>query len=231
MRLSTWLRSARSLVGARGDEQRRAAKSAPATRLAVEHLEDRTVPSTFTVRTLADSGPGSLRAAVADANANPGADLIRFAGGARGTIALTSGELGITDDLRIDGPGAGKLAVSGSDTSRVFNIAAGAEVTIDDLTVTRGYGSLRGGGIFNAGDLTLSRAVVSDNVVVGLPGVGMAVDAFGGGVFNTGSLTVRHTDFVGNRSSGGDGVPGGPGSPAWAARSRRWGPRPRPPRS
>ena len=57
-----------------------------------------------------------------------------------------------------------------------------------------------------------SDAFVSDNRVTGLPGVGMAVDALGGGVFNTGSLTVLHTRFEGNRSAGGDGVPGGPGS-------------------
>src|SRR6266540_213772 len=46
----------------------------------LEVLEDRTVPSTFTVTTLADSGPGSLRAAITAANTNPGADVIRFAG-------------------------------------------------------------------------------------------------------------------------------------------------------
>ena len=109
MRLSSWLRSARSLFVPSGTEKghrpTRLRKRALAARLSVERLEDRTVPSTFTVLNLADSGLGSLRAAIADANANPGADLIRFAPAARdGTIALTSGELGITDDLRIDGP-------------------------------------------------------------------------------------------------------------------------------
>jgi hypothetical protein len=48
-----------------------------------ELLKDRTVPSTFTVLNLADSGTGSLRQAVLDANANPGADLILFAPSAR----------------------------------------------------------------------------------------------------------------------------------------------------
>jgi hypothetical protein len=63
-----------------------------ASQLSVERLEDRTVPSTFMVHNLADSGLGSLRQAVLDANANPGADLIRFASAARdGTITLTSG--------------------------------------------------------------------------------------------------------------------------------------------
>ena len=35
-----------------------------------------------------------------------------------GTIALTSGELDITGDLKINGPGADKLTVSGNNTSR-----------------------------------------------------------------------------------------------------------------
>jgi hypothetical protein len=208
MRLLSWLRPARARSGRSAPSVRR-----PAARLGVVPLEDRTVPSTFAVLTLADSGPGSLRAAVEAANASPGADVIRFAPAARdGTVALTSGELAVTDDLRIDGPGASRLAVSGSDASRVFRIGAGVTAEIEDLTVTRGNAALRGGGIRNDGTLTLSHAVLSDNRVTGLPGVGMAVDAFGGGVFSTGTLTVRHTAFVGNRSVGGDGVPGGPGS-------------------
>src|SRR5438552_1049741 len=82
-------------------------------------LEDRTVPSTFTVTTLADSGPGSLRAAVTAANAAPGADTVRFAPGLHGTIALAS-EIPITDALTIDGPGANQITVSGNNTTRVF---------------------------------------------------------------------------------------------------------------
>jgi hypothetical protein len=47
-------------------------------------LEDRTLPSTFTVLNLNDSGPGSLRAAIAS-----GDDTIAFANGLHGTITLT----------------------------------------------------------------------------------------------------------------------------------------------
>ena len=79
MRLSSWLRAARSLFVPAGAENGRARQRTPAALLGIERLEDRTVPSTFTVANLADSGPGSLRQAVLDANANPGADLIRFA--------------------------------------------------------------------------------------------------------------------------------------------------------
>ncbi|HEY1379637.1 MAG TPA: hypothetical protein VGF55_22730, partial [Gemmataceae bacterium] len=51
-------------------------------------LEDRTVPATFTVLNVADTGAGSLRQAVLDANAQAGADTIRFADGLVGTIGL-----------------------------------------------------------------------------------------------------------------------------------------------
>ncbi len=209
MRLSSWLRSVRSLLVPSGTKK----EHRPArTRLSIEQLDDRIVPSTFAVQNLADSGAGSLRAAIVAANTNPGADIVAFSPSVRGTVTLTSGELLITDDLRIDGPGASRLAVSGNDASRVFNIASAATVSIDDLTITRGYNLLRGGGIINAGNLTLSRAVVSDNEVVGLPGAVPAVDAFGGGIYNTGSLNVSHTLFVDNKSTGGDGNPTSPGS-------------------
>ena len=89
-------------------------------------LEDRTLPSNvFTVVNLADSGPGSLRQAVLDANANPGFDLIVFAPAARSTPGLTAGQLSITDDLAVVGPGADQLAVSG--TGRVVEVACWAQ--------------------------------------------------------------------------------------------------------
>src|SRR5215475_14066429 len=81
-------------------------------RLAVEALDDRCLPSTFTVTNLHDTGAGSLRAAVYDADVNPGADDIAFA--VTGTIGLTSGDLLINDSLTINGPGASALTVSGN---------------------------------------------------------------------------------------------------------------------
>src|SRR5262245_50462290 len=90
-------------------------RSQLACRLNVEPLEDRTVPSTFTVQNLNDSGPGSLRAAITAANAHPNADLIKFANGLTGTIHLAS-QLSITEDLTINGPGAGSVTVNGGDT-------------------------------------------------------------------------------------------------------------------
>jgi hypothetical protein len=221
MRLSSWLRSARTLFVTAGNEKgsrptRQRKQTLPA-RLTVEALEDRTVPSTFTVLNLADSGVGSLRQAVLAANANPGADLIRFAPSARaGTIVLTSGELNITDDLQLDGPGADRLAVSGNDASRVFRISSGVALSLDNLAVTHGRAVGQGGGILNAGTLTVSDAILSDNQVVGVAGASLSavVDAFGGGIFNTASLTVLHSAFVHNHSIGADGTANSIGSSA-----------------
>ena len=92
--------------------------------------------TTFTVLNLADSGADSLRSAILAAEANPGADVIDFADGLTGVIHLTNGQLSITDDLTIDGPGADYLAVSGNQQSRVFGISGGAIVSIADLTIT-----------------------------------------------------------------------------------------------
>src|SRR5215510_1008731 len=98
--------------------------------LPLEPLEGRLVLSAFHVSTLADGGAGSLRDAVARANAHAGADTIVFQDGLTGTIALTGGELDLTDDLAITGPGADKLTVSGANTSRVFQVESGETVSI-----------------------------------------------------------------------------------------------------
>src|SRR4051812_26014553 len=70
----------------------------------------------ITVTNTNDSGPGSLRQALADANDS---DTINFA--VSGTISLTSSELLVNTSLTISGPGAGVLTVDGNATYRVFH--------------------------------------------------------------------------------------------------------------
>src|SRR5262245_1365166 len=112
------LRAPRSSQAETGPPRR--PRRRPAHRcLPLEQLEGRLVLSAFHVSTLVDGGAGSLRAAVAQANAHTGADVISFDDGLTGTNALTGGELDITDDLKINGPGADELTVSGSNLSRV----------------------------------------------------------------------------------------------------------------
>src|SRR5262245_54727958 len=215
MPMSSWLRSARSLVGPSGAENghppARRRKRAMAARLSVEWLEDRTVPSTFTVRSLADSGPESLRQAILDANANPGADLIRFAPAARdGTITLTSGELSITDDLTLDGPGAQRLSISGNDASRVFSVSGGAtDVEIRDLTIASGAATgttvegplgpvTLGSGLLNTvARVILTHVTMTNNQAVGPSAQGGAIASFSGA-----TLVVTDSTFTENRAAG-----------------------------
>src|SRR5262245_3293882 len=170
----------------------------------LEALEDRTVPSTFLVENLADSGPGSLRQAVLDANVQAGADRIFFTGQAHGTIT-PGGQLDVTDDLEIRGPGAELVAVSGNDASRVFEISRGVTAVLAGLTITHGHAE-DGGGIYNAGTLNVDHCTLSANQALG----GEGGHARGGGIFNAAGalLTVSNSTFTGNRVVGGDGGPG-----------------------
>src|ERR1041385_7072578 len=84
---------------------------------------------TITVTNTNDNGPGSLRASLAAGNDGDTID----ATGVYSTILLTSGELQITHNVTINGPGTANLAVNGNATSRVFDNFA-SNVTISGLT-------------------------------------------------------------------------------------------------
>jgi hypothetical protein len=161
----------------------------------LEGLGERIVPSAFHVTTLADAGAGSLRDAVAQANALPGADTIDFQPGLTGTIALTGGELDLTDDLAITGPGADTLTASRSNLSRVFTVESGETVRLSGLTIAGGntVGG-NGGGIDNFGALTVSNVVFSGNSAI-----------LGGGLFTFGTAMVTGSIFTGNSAGSGNG--------------------------
>ena len=121
--------------------------------------------ATFTVMNTNDSGAGSLRQAIADANTAGGADTIDFDAGVFATsqtITLTTGELVINGEVTINGPGADKLTISGNNVSLVFLVSSGAMVTISDLTISHGSDSLAGG-IGNSGTLTINNSILSGN--------------------------------------------------------------------
>jgi hypothetical protein len=170
------------------------------------------VPSTFTVTNLFDTGAGSLRAAVAAANANPGADAIDFA--VTGIVGLTSGQLDITDSVTINGPGAGALTVSGNYASRVFGIAGDPTVTIANLTVANGATiDSPGGGIsVGGGAVTLDHVTVSGNYADGTHDDSGGSGAGGGIAMAGGTVTLNQVTVSGNYARGWFGDSGGSGA-------------------
>jgi hypothetical protein len=151
--------------------------------------------NTITVTNTNDSGPGSLRQALADANDG---DTINFA--VTGTIGLTSGELLVAKNITISGPGAENVAVDGNAKSRVFHIASGQTVTISGLTITNGHATDSGGGIYNDhAVLALNNCVVAGN---------SAAFNIGGGIQNDGTNIGHATlqidnSLITNNSGGG----------------------------
>ena len=101
---------------------------------------NRATAATFTVINTNDGGAGSLRAAVAAAEANPGPDKITFDPGLDGsTISLTSGALTLSGTVEIDATNlAGGIEISGGDLDRVFFIESSAVVTLTHLTLISG---------------------------------------------------------------------------------------------
>lgn len=175
--------------------------------------------ATFTVSSTADSGPGSLRAAVAAAQTSSGPNLIQFARGVRGTIVLTSGAITISQSLTIAGPGAHRLSISGNDADRVFDIEGGSatNVSISGVKIKHGVASSSslhgssGGAIYVSGaTLTLAEVVLSRNRAIdSVDGTaeGGAVAIVGNGAVNASDVTVQRNRAL--SSSGGAALGGG----------------------
>lgn len=141
----------------------------------------------------ADSGPGSLREAIA----TPSPGLITFATElSGGTITLTSGQLVIAQDLTID---ASALAVAfiidADQNSRVFYVQAGRTVALHNLELTGGWVDDRsdlnnglGGCISNQGTLTIANTIIRSNRAVWGAGIGN----------NGGSIVLNHSSIIDN---------------------------------
>jgi hypothetical protein len=189
---------------------------------AIEPLEDRLLMSTYRVTTLGDSlgvvtptSPGhfnatTLRGAINAANSHRGADTIIFADTVRGQLYLKNALPHISDGLAVIGPGHRKLTVWRDPAARsnfsVFFIDTGTKATISNLSIVGGTGTSvgndqRGGGIYNAGILTVADCVIAGNYAHGRDNVRGAGE--GGGIYNSGILSVFRSIVSGNVASGG----------------------------
>jgi Abnormal spindle-like microcephaly-assoc'd, ASPM-SPD-2-Hydin len=124
------------------------------------------------------------------------------------TISIGAGtyaeHLDIEKNLSLVGAGASTTAIDGSTSGRVVTIGisnTAAVVTLSGVTVQHGNTASSGGGIVNAGSLTLTNSTVVSNTSTGY-GNG------GGGIYNTGTLTLTNSTVVSNTATS-DGRGGG----------------------
>src|SRR5882724_4389657 len=182
----------------------------------------RAVGTTFTVNDTVDAvdavpGDGAcatagsactLRAAIQEANAHTGPDMIMVPAGTylltiagQAEDAAATGDLDITDDLTITGAGAGSTILEGNGIDRIFDVFnTASHVEISALTIrngnpgpgagpasTAGYG----GGLYNSSVLALSNVIVTSNTA--------AVN--GGGIENDGDITLMDCVVTGNNAA------------------------------
>jgi hypothetical protein len=134
---------------------------------------------------------------------------------------LTSGELFITNNLTIQGPGPKLLTINGNGASSVFHITNGI-AKISGLTIAGGYNSVGGGiysqyiptsvnlsncmivsntstvygggGIWNEGTMSVVGCTIASNVTAGL--------GAGGGIYNAGvALGMTNCTITGNTAT------------------------------
>ncbi len=124
------------------------------------------------VTTCASSGPGSLPAAVADASGTSSTISFSVSCPASSPIVLTS-TLDINVDLRIDGPGAREVVISGNNAVEVFDVAPGGSAILNGLTIEDGNsdsnsdGGINTGGVSNNGSLSIEDSIVENNTASG----------------------------------------------------------------
>ncbi len=183
-------------------------------RLGLEALEDRLVPAPLVVSSAADSGAGTLRAAITTANRTAGLVVIDFAIGARGsaqTINLTSPLPTINATVLLDGTSQGGSGYAGAPLITLNGARAGAGASGLDLTGNNS--TIRGLIIQNfAQDGVLLRSNAAGNTVGGsAAGAGNVISGNGNDgieIVNPGSTNnLIAGNFIGTNFGGTTAVP------------------------
>ncbi|MGD8752501.1 MAG: hypothetical protein PVG14_13820, partial [Anaerolineales bacterium] len=173
---------------------------------------------TYEVTNTDNSGAGSLRQAITDANNHLGPDTITFAAstngipivlsGAAGEDNNASGDLDILDggDLTIQGNGVSNTIIDGGGIDRVFHVCPGGgctnTITLSGVTIQNGSpGFLGGGGIRNAGGTTiLDGSTIRD-----------CTASNGGGITNLATMLVQNGSTIGGIGVGNETILNGAG--------------------
>ena len=163
----------RARKAAKAGRARRPSRTLPT----LEALEDRCVPSTLAVTSGDDNVAevGTLRFAVAHAQSG---DTILLTKAVKNGITLTQGDLVLSQNVTIAALGDQPITISGGGNSRIFEVNAGAQVTLENLNLTNGNG-------------------VANN-----PNDTSGLDANGGAILSFGALTINDSNLCNNFAAG-----------------------------
>lgn len=165
---------------------------------------------TTTVRTSADSGPGSLRQTLQDAAAIPGPDTVYIPRSLAFDILTLTSEIVISDAGAAAAPSASPppamaasddgvivdasalpngFTISGNGVTRLFRVTAAGKLTLKGMTLTGGATAGAGGGaIINDGTISLVDCTLTGNTSQNT----------GGAVTNNGTFTATGCAFLNN---------------------------------
>ncbi|WP_109751868.1 Ig-like domain-containing protein [Pseudomonas sp. 43mfcvi1.1] len=182
--------------------------------------------ATWTATNNLNSGVGSLRAALTSAQ---NGDIVTF--NTSMTVALTQ-VLDVNKNVTIDGDlnndNVADVTLDGQYRTQIINVTAGTTATLDGLVITRGMTAgnggnggddalvSKGGGIYNAGTLTLRNVTVTANAASGGGGGGGVTPQYaggggGGGGAITGGTGGKGGDTLNATGSNGSAGQGGAG--------------------
>ena len=176
--------------------------------LAIALAVSSTIPTTsqaatYTVSNTNNSGTGSLRQAVFDADATTDQDIIQFTIPSGSTINLLT-QLFISNPVTISGPTSGdtnSIILDAGGNSRVIDatsLSVGETLTIENMTLTNGYinlNSSRGGGIdARDGNIVLNHSAVTNSKSLN-GGGGISLIGHGS------NLTLNDSEISGNSTT------------------------------
>jgi hypothetical protein len=147
-----------------------------------------------TVKNLYDSGPGSLRQMIKDAQPDSTITFQSFGPGLSGTIPVMSGDLVLTKNVTIDGEGAHiALSNAGKSQSRII-IDPSATVTFKNISFINSVAS-ETGFIDNQGNLTIDNGIIAYNTT----------HYSGGGIYSVSGSLILNDSYVFDNVAQGNG--------------------------
>jgi hypothetical protein len=170
------------------------------------------VTETYQVTNSSSSGPGTLRAAIDQANNNNLKDAVIIL--PAGTYYLTGtreednnagGDLDINSNITIQGAGPDSTIIDGNHSDRVFHVSSG-RVLITGVTIRHGEANCGGGIRVNGGPFAVINCIITGNAAVDKENNEIG----GGGIYiQDAKLIISNCTISNNVGNSASGVKGG----------------------